>query len=32
VRYFKTVDRSKTVYPDPIPDMKHMYVDNAGVK
>lgn len=32
VRYFRKVDRSNLKFADPIPDMKHIYVENAGVR
>ena len=31
-RYFRTVDRSAAAFPDPLPGMQHLLVDNAGVR
>ncbi|KAL4439753.1 hypothetical protein ABPG75_002754 [Micractinium tetrahymenae] len=32
LRYFRRVDRSAATFPDPLPGMAHLEVDNGGVK
>jgi hypothetical protein len=31
-RYFRTVNRSAAAFPDPLPGMQHLLVDNAGIR